>query len=251
MKSKKPKIIIVWFAHDLHDPRIIHACTDKGQQLTLTKCVVPEKRRCKCPLYSDGNRHFFSLSRNGLSEVFDRFSPTHRIPGRHCHNGKRGNDYPKMREFGDWYCHIIVLLTFQGERPIGDDGIPFEGDHKNGCVTDYSNDNLEWVPRKENRRRSKVLKALRSINVDPVQVPYKILDVFLDKKIVSDLKAFTSRLKKLLELMPHCLILSPDDFRRWLSMPDSDFDQMTSKYHRDTRTTDEIMQSDMSHHMEI
>ena len=65
---------------------------------------------------------------------------------------------------------------------IGEDGKPFEGDHKNGCVTDYSNDNLEWVSKKENRRRSKVLKALRSIDVDPVQVPYNILDIFRKKK---------------------------------------------------------------------
>ena len=168
MKSKKNKIIIVWFAHDLHEPRIIHACTDRGQQLTLTQCVIPEKRRCKATLYSDGMRHFFSFSRNGLGEVFDNFPPSRRTPGKYCRNGKSGSDYPQMREFGYWYCHIIVLLTFQGPRPVGEDGIPFEGDHKNGNIFDYSNENLEWVSRQENRWRSNhVLKVLRVKGIDP------------------------------------------------------------------------------------
>jgi len=168
MKSTKPKIIIVWFAHDLYDPRVIHACSADGRQLTLNQCVIPEKRRCKCPLYSDGQKHFFSLYRRKLTEVFDCFGVSHRTMGRHCHNGKRGNDYPQMRQYGNWYCHIIVLLTFQGPRPIGDDGIPFEADHKNGDVTDYSNENLEWVSRQENRWRSNhVLKVLRVKGIDP------------------------------------------------------------------------------------
>lgn len=168
MKSTKPKIIITWFAHDLYDPRIIHACSSDGRQLTLTKCVIPDKRRCKATLYSDGNRHFFSLFRGRLGEVFDHFPVSMRTPGRHCHNGKRGNDYPNMREFGNAYCHIIVLLTFQGPRPIGEDGVPFEGDHKNGDVTNYSIDNLEWVSKTENCWRSNhVLQVLRTKSIDP------------------------------------------------------------------------------------
>ena len=234
MKSTKPKIIIVQFSYDLHDPRIIHARTSDGQQLTLTKCVIPDKRQVKALLYSDGKRHFFSLSRNKLTEVFDSFPFRMRTPGMHCHNGKRGNDYPRMRQYGAWCCHIIVLLTFQGERPVGDDGIPFEGDHKNGCVTDYCNDNLEWVSRKENRRRSKVLKALRSIDIDPVQVPYNILDIILNKKIVSDMSVLTSRLTRLRDLLGPLFggVFNPDDFRRWLSMSESEFDDMLSHYHR-------------------
>ena len=247
--TRRPKIRIMEFTHDLYDPRIIHARTTRKEELTLTKCVVPEKRRCKCPLYSDGKGHFFTLTRDKLGEVFDRFGPGKRIHGRHNHNGKRGNEYPLMREFGSWNCHTIVLLTFQGPRPIGDDGVPFEGDHKNGCVTDYSNDNLEWVSRKENARRRYVLEALRSIDIDPVQVPYKILDVFLNKKIVSDMTVLTSRLKKLRDLLdPLFAVFYPDDFKRWLMMPQDEFDQMISKYHRDP--TFDQMEYDMTHHCE-
>ena len=229
MRNKRQKIKIAWFAYDLYDPRIIHARTAQGERLLLTKCIIPDKRRVKAILYSDGKRHFFSLSRNRIGEVFDRFAPCCRTQGRHCHNGKRGNDYPKMRDFGDWYCHVIVLLTFQGPRPVDDDGHFCEGDHKNGCVTDYCNDNLEWVSKKENRRRSKVLKALRSIDIDPVQVPYNILDIFLNPKIISDMSVLTTRLTKLRELHGNLFtVFAPEDFRRWLTMPESEFDPMVS-----------------------
>ena len=234
MRSKRSKIRIVWFAHDLYDPRIIHACTDKGQQLTLTKCVIPEKRRCKADLYSDGMRHFFSLTHGRLGEVFDVFSPSHRIHGMHCHNGKRGNLYPKMREFGNKDCHIIVLFTFQGPRPLDSEGHFCQGDHKNGDVTDYCNDNLEWVPRKENRRRMKVLAALRSIDINPVQVPYNILDIFLNPKIISDMDILQTRLTALRDLLSNlfCGVFTPDEFRHWLTMRPKAFKKMLSKYRR-------------------
>ncbi len=168
MRIRNPKIKIVWFARDLYDPRVIHACSADGKQLTLTKCVIPDKRRVKSLLYSDGKKHFFSLCRGKLTEVFDNFGICWRTPGMHCHNGKRGNDYPQMRDYGAWYCHIIVLLTYKGPRPIGNDGQFFEADHKNGDVTDYSNENLEWVSRQENRWRSNhVLKVLRVKGIDP------------------------------------------------------------------------------------
>ena len=250
MRIRNPKIKIVWFARDLYDPRVIHACSADGKQLTLTKCFIPDKRRVKSLLYSDGKMHFFSLCRGKLTEVFDNFGISWRTPGMHCHNGKRGNDYPQMRDYGAWYCHIIVLLTFQGPRPIGEDGKPFEGDHKNGCVTDYSNDNLEWVSKKENRRRSKVLKALRSIDVDPVQVPYNILDIFLNPKIISDMSVLTTRLTKLRDLLSPLFggVFTPDDFRRWLTIPEDEFDQMISKYTR--VNPHDQMEYDMTHHCE-
>ena len=232
MIYKKPKIRIVEFTHDLIDPRIIHALTEQGERLTLTECIVPVKKGCKCPLYSDGKGHFFTLNHGQLGQVFDTFSPTNRTPGRQCHNGKRGNIYPHMRHFGNTHCHIIVLLTYLGPRPVGEDGKPFEADHKNGVVTDYSLDNLEWVSRKENARRRNVLAALRSIGINLTDVPYRILDVFLNKDIVSDMSVLSSRLKRLLELMPHCLTLEPDDFRRWLTMPAPDFDAMLALYTR-------------------
>jgi hypothetical protein len=178
-RFKRQKIIIVWFAYDMYDPRVIHACSNKGKQLTLTQCVIPDKRMCKGILYSDGKGHFFSLCGAKLTEVFDTFSPTNRTKGRHCFNGKRGNDYPCMRNFGCWSCHKIVLLTFKGERPVGDDGIPFQGDHKNGDVTDYSIENLEWVHPSENAWRSiHVLRVLRVKGINPTSYSGKQMDLW-------------------------------------------------------------------------
>ena len=102
------------------------------------------------------------------------FAPSLRTPGRHCHNGKRGNDYPSMRHFGCKHCHILICTTFHGPRPAG-----YECDHLNGNVLDYSADNLEWVTRKENHRRAKLLRVLRSIGRDPkLMSREELLEIF-------------------------------------------------------------------------
>ena len=95
-------------------------------------------------------------------KVLHTYPPAHRTPGRHCHNGKRGNEYPRMRNFGGRDCHILMAFTFHGPRPEG-----YECDHINGVVTDYSAANLEWVTPAENRRRSKYLRFMVSCDFDP------------------------------------------------------------------------------------
>lgn len=240
--TRRPKIRIMEFTHDLYDPRIIHARTTRKEELTLTKCVVPEKRRCKCPLYSDGKGHFFTLTRDKLGEVFDRFGPGKRIHGRHNHNGKRGNEYPLMREFGSWNCHTIVLLTFQGPRPIGDDGVPFEGDHKNGCVTDYSNDNLEWVHPDENRWRSfHVLRVLRAKGINPALYTGTQMDKWFD---------MFRLLESYFTVLPHWQTFTAEDYLRWFDMPFDEFKTMWSKFPKPDPTFDQN-EWDMTHHCEI
>ena len=46
------------------------------------------------------------------------FSPSNKTKGKHCFNGKRGNDYPCMRHFGSKSCHLLMALAFYGERRI-------------------------------------------------------------------------------------------------------------------------------------
>jgi len=67
-----------------------------------------------------------------------------------------------MRHFGNKACHLLICITFHGPRPEG-----YECDHLNGCVTDYSAANLEWVTPSENRRRSKYLRIMRECDFDP------------------------------------------------------------------------------------
>ena len=81
---KKQKIIIVDFDHDLIDPDILIAYTADGGRINLYPCVVPEKRRTHGTLYSDKRRLFFSLTRRGLHQIFDHFTPAMRISGPPC-----------------------------------------------------------------------------------------------------------------------------------------------------------------------
>ena len=102
--------------------------------------------------------------------VMHNFSPSQSVPGNHCHNGKRGNLYPIMRHFGNKTCHLLMCVTFHGPRPLG-----YECDHLNGNVLDYSSANLEWVTRKENIRRSVILRGLRKNGIDPSSLSYSRL----------------------------------------------------------------------------
>ena len=165
---KKQKIIIVEFDHDLIDPDILIAYTADGGRINLYPCVVPEKRRTHGTLYSDKRRLFFSLTRRGLHQIFEHFTPAMRISGCKCHNGERGNLYPTMRDYGNVACHLIILLSFRGPRPVYPDGKRAEADHKNGDVTNFALDNLEWVHPDENSWRSRhVLQILRAKGIDP------------------------------------------------------------------------------------
>ena len=103
------------------------------------------------------------------------YNPAMREPGRKSHNGVRGNLYPKMRQFGNKNCHILICSTFHGPRPEG-----YQCDHLNGNVLDYSAANLEWVTPAENYRRAKILRALRAIGRDPKLIPYDELRAIMN-----------------------------------------------------------------------
>ena len=116
-------------------------------------------------LYCSRNKRWFHLQSKGkLTEIRHIFGPSMRTPVRHCHNGKRGCDYPSMRHFNNIYCHVLVYEAWIGERHYPLKQI----DHKNGDVLDYSVENLEEVTKPENKWRSfHVLQVLRAKNIDP------------------------------------------------------------------------------------
>jgi hypothetical protein len=57
---------------------------------------------------------------------------------------------------------MLMALTWIGSRPEG-----YEVDHLNGDMLDWSTDNLQYVTPKENIKRARLLRVLRSIGRDP------------------------------------------------------------------------------------
>ena len=82
--------------------------------------------------------------------------------------------YPCMSGFGSRLCHHLVYETFIGPRTKG-----LEIDHINGNKLDWSLDNLQEVTPAENRKRAKLLRVLRSIGRDPLQMSRaELLEIF-------------------------------------------------------------------------
>ena len=112
------------------------------------------------PLYCSADGRFYHLTHGRLSHIRHSFSPAHYMPGKQCHNGKRGNLYPFMRDFGAINCHVLIASTWIGPRPLH-----HECDHLNGVVTDYRAANLHWVTPSENRKRAVILRVRRKIAI--------------------------------------------------------------------------------------
>ena len=69
---------------------------------------------------------------------------------------------------------MLMALTWIGPRLEG-----YEVDHLNGDMLDWSADNLEYVTPKENIKRAKLLRVLRSIGRDPKQMSREeLLSIF-------------------------------------------------------------------------
>ena len=139
-----------------------------GTELRL--CADAKHNNGTAKLYCSYDGHFYSLSQNGLNEVFISYSPAARARTR---GGKNycGSCYPCMRNFSNKYCHTLVCTAWHGPRPtfIDEHGNekPMECDHLNANPYDFHADNLEWVTPAENRRRAKILRGLRSAGIVP------------------------------------------------------------------------------------
>ena len=82
----------------------------------------------------------------------------------------KGSCYPRMRNHGNLYCHLLVCTAFRGPRPEG-----YECDHVNGNKMDWSADNVRWVTKEENIRCGCYLKRLRKHGIDPKRIKYHLL----------------------------------------------------------------------------
>ena len=168
---RPPKIQIVEYHADLFRPddRII-AYTASGERLLLGTADIAPQYSTYRRLYVDEHEHFFSLTRKGLRNIYDGFSPAHRVARKITRNGisGSGSNSPFMPNFGGIACYIFVCTVFHGPRPIYPDGKRAECDHLNGDRRCYAADNLEWVHPKENAWRSRhVLQVLRKHDINP------------------------------------------------------------------------------------
>ena len=103
-----------------------------------------------------------------------------------CENSKNQKDAKRKQrylKFNDvWGHHQDILVShavyLAWVGPIDKPCI----DHKNGITTDNRWQNLEPVTYAENSRRTTVLKGLRKVGIDPAQLPFPVLDKYLDPK---------------------------------------------------------------------
>ena len=79
---------------------------------------------------------------------------------------KGGSAYARMSYYGNRLCHHLIYETFVGPRTKG-----MEIDHINGDKLDWSLANLEEVTPAENRKRAKILRAMRAAGNDPTTIP--------------------------------------------------------------------------------
>ena len=83
-------------------------------------------------------------------------------PNRPSRNNGGHALYPKIRQYGNKVCHVLMYEAWYGARTKG-----MEIDHLNGDKLDYRPSNLQEVTPAENRRRAKILRAMRAVGLDP------------------------------------------------------------------------------------
>ena len=126
--------------------------------------LVPLEKTGGKALYVSADGRCFSYYRRVLRLVKPQAdtSKTNRF------NGRRKQKYLRMTHYGNILVHRAVALVWL-ERLDTQlcDAEHMVVDHLNGIYTDNRKENLQWVTRKENDRRAKLLRVLRSIGRDP------------------------------------------------------------------------------------
>ena len=116
-------------------------------------------------LYSTCDMIFMQRTRDGWKEL-----KPNTCPANLSSKLGKGSRYPRMTNFDNLHCHILVCTAFHGPRPEG-----YECDHVNGNNLDWSADNLRWVTRAENYRCGRYLRRLRKHGIDPKRIKYGLL----------------------------------------------------------------------------
>ena len=149
--------------------------TENGTTVRL--CPLTKTRHK--PLYCSAEAEFFSFVQVKDKETGQYKRVLRRVkPWRTTHaptaNSGGWQNYSKVGGGGQ-SCHVIMALTWLGPKP----GTEYEVDHLNGVTTDNRTDNLQWVTRKENRRRAIILRQLRADGMEPCRMSREeLLNIF-------------------------------------------------------------------------
>ena len=165
----KAKLKIIEYGFTSEDKSTVRIYTEDGGLIDARRC--PMEQTGKRVLYCTREGVFLSLSRFGLREVQQNESARYLAGG---HRG--GSRYPKLSNFGNKACHILMWETWVGARTPGK-----EIDHINGDKMDCRLCNLEEVTPEENRKRARLLRVLRSIGRNPKQMPLTELIAIFEK----------------------------------------------------------------------
>ena len=198
-------------------------CTNDLQSLIDQGIVsqVPPEEVANKVLWTDGEVDHWLNARG--KKVKEDFSPSMRDK-HYAH----GHGEPKLRSYGNKRCRILMGITFYGKRPFYEykNGKMYPGiaHHLINDLTNYSKDNLLcWLTREQHAIADNRRCALEKVvpDGDLHLFSYERLRELQDPRTMSD-EQFAAELEA----------LRKDHFRR------------------DPRSTDEIMLSDMTHHME-
>ena len=105
-------------------------------------------------LWAHQDGYFLNAQGQKLKHTFSPSSQRNR-PNMH-------SAYPKMYRYGNKNCHHLMFEAYYWPRTKG-----MEIDHLNGDKLDYRPSNLQEVTPAENRRRAKILRAMRAVGLDP------------------------------------------------------------------------------------
>lgn len=121
-------------------------------------------------LYCTRDGRFFVRKKDGWGEIL----PTRSINAPKSKKCGGGGDCVFMRDFGNKSAHRCVAFAWLDVprdvklQMIGVDApTKWEVDHINTDHRNWTADNLQWVTAEENRRRAKIIRALRKQGFDP------------------------------------------------------------------------------------
>ena len=166
-----------------------------NEQFRLVDGTIVKKCPTIKPLYCSQDGRFFSVHKMQITDegcIMHELKPCTNPASTYAHKG--GSAYARMCHFGNRLCHHLIWETFVGPRTKG-----MEIDHVNGNVMDWSLDNLEEVTPAENRKRAKILRAMRTAGTYPTTIPQSRLKAIFARYVLMDGAEQMSR-----EISRHC-----------------------------------------------